>query len=391
MREKVLKEAKELFNESGAILLSWATGLGKTLASLKLVDENKRIVVLCQELGHIENWKRELKKHGLEFNIEFYTYASMHKVQGSGYDLILDESHWCTSEMRQMKLGNLSFDRIVMLSASMEESDIQLMRKQIPKLAIHEVKLQEAIDEGVLPEPDVKVLEFELDNTEKQYLHITKRGTGGKVFTCTYGTYFKTLAQARKNQNYYVVCACTEQQKYKLLEGEANSIKRKAFNTEALWKVYNFKKLEMKRFIAYAKTTRAEKLIEELRNQDTRFIAFSYSIDQARQFGDISIHSKNSEKDNQRYIDDFNAKLTNELITVKKLRESLNLVDIQTGLVVQIDNKERSPIQMIGRILRGQNPVVYIMVMINTIDDAYIRTNLSDIRHERLHHKFAFG
>lgn len=388
MRDEKFKEAKELFNKSGAILLNWATGLGKTLASLRLLGEDNRIVVLCQELSHIKNWKEELKKHGLELNIEFYTYASMHKVEGENYDLILDESHWCMSDLRQERLAKLNYNRIVLLSASMEPMDIGTMIQVIPGLKIHTVDMQEAIDGGVLPDPEINVLELELDTITKQYLHYAKRGVNGPVFTCTYGTFFKTLKKAREHKNYYVVCACTEKQKYDLLKGEADSIKRKAFHNERLWNVYKHKILEIKRFLASIKTNRVEAVMEMLRSQGERFIVFGSSIDQAKQLSDISIHSENSEKVNQSILEDFNNQVTDEIVTVKMLRESINLTDIDSGVIVQIDNKKRSPVQMIGRILRGKNPKIYIMAFVNTIDDDYIRNHLKEIRHVRLQTKF---
>ncbi len=390
MREEKFKEAKVLFDKSGALLLSWATGLGKTFASLRLIDESKKVVVLCQELTHIENWKKELQKHGLELDIEFYTYASMHKVEGSGYDLILDESHWCTSDLRRSKLSKLNYDRVVLLSASMEDSEIALVREVIPELVIHSVELQEAIDGGVLPEPDIQVVELELDTKIKQHIHYAKRGKDNyKIFTCGYGGYFKTLKKAREHKSYIVVCSCTEKQKYLLLKGEADAVKRRAFKVESLWQVYKYKVLAIKRFLAEIKTSRARLLMKMLESKGKRHIVFTNSIAQAKQLGEVSIHSENSSKKNQSIIDDFNNKRTDNLVTVKMLRESLNLVDIQAGIIVQIDNKRKSPIQMIGRILRGKDPVIYLLTFINTLDDEYVRKNLHE-KHTRVQSRFTF-
>ncbi len=380
MRQEKFKEAKELFKDSGAILLNWATGFGKTLASLKLLGEDDKIIVLCQELGHITNWQRELKKHGLELDIEFHTYASMHKVEGSGYNLILDECHWCLSDLRLENLCAMKYNKIVLLSASMEDDDIDKISVCIDDLIVHTISLQEAIDGGVLPEPEIIVLEIELDNSIKQCLHYKKKGEGGQIFTCTYGNYFKVLKNAKKYKNYYIVCNCTEKQKYDLLASEADFFKKKAYYNDKLWTLYNHKKLEMKRFISERKTPHAEEVMSKL---NSRHIVFASSIFQAEQLSDECIHSKNHEKVNEQIIDDFNKYKTNKLVTVQKLRESANLVDIEEGLIVQIDNKLRSPIQMVGRILRGSTPVVYILCVVNTTDDAYVRTHLKNLNHVR--------
>ena len=381
MREQKFKEAKVLFKTSNAILLNWATGVGKTLASLRLIDKNKKIIVLCQELNHIENWKKELKKHKLEFDIEFYTYASMHKIEYKNFDLILDEVHWCVSDLRLKRLSNLKYDRLIMLSASMEESDLIKIKEVVPSLKVHSVNLQTAIDAKVLPNPKVIIVEYELDNKIKQCVHFKNKGSNGKIYTCTYGSYYKTLLLAKKEKNYRLVCACTEYQKNKILESEGAFLKKQAFRNQKLWKVYNFKMLEIKRFLAHCKTQRAQDFVESLRIASKRFIVFSSSIEQSNQLSTRSVHSKS--KENQRYIDEFNNKTVNELYTVKMLRESINLVDIQCGLIIQIDNKERSPVQMIGRILRGVNPEVFLMVFVNTKDDYYIRKNLKEINHVR--------
>lgn len=380
MREKKFKEARELFNTSNAILLNWATGVGKTLASLRLVGESGKVVVLCAQLAHIDNWRTELKKYGLELDIEFHTYASMHKVSGKGYDLILDESHWSVSDLRLSKLKDLNYRRIVLLSASMEVTDIDKIKTVVPNLEIHEVSLQEAIDLKILPEPEITVVELELDSKMKQCIHFKKRGKNGEIFTCTYGSYFKTLKKASKLKNYVIVCACTEKQKYDLLTSEASYLKKQAYYNDHLWKVYSYRRLDMKKFVAERKTQYATTIIDGIK---TRTIVFAANIHQAEQLGRNPIHSKNHKKVNSQILENFNKKNSNLLITVQMLRESANLVDIEEGLIVQIDNKLRSPIQMVGRILRGKFPKISILCFINTVDDEYVRTHLQDLNHVR--------
>ena len=64
------------------------------------------------------------------------------------------------------------------------------------------------------------------------------------------------------------------------------------------------------------------------------------------------------------------------------LQEGQNLTDIEVGIIVQLDGKERSFIQRFGRSLRAEDPVQYIFYYKNTRDEEYLNNVLEGISEE---------
>jgi superfamily II DNA or RNA helicase len=127
--------------------------------------------------------------------------------------------------------------------------------------------------------------------------------------------------------------------------------------------------LERKRFIASQKTKKATSLLKEL--QDKRLICFTGSVAQAKELGGkYAVHSKN--KNNQELIDNFNDYQSDKLFAVGMLREGMNLSSLDCAVIVQLDNQEKSLVQMTGRSLRSLAPKVFIIVLRDTMDMKYL-------------------
>jgi superfamily II DNA or RNA helicase len=54
----------------------------------------------------------------------------------------------------------------------------------------------------------------------------------------------------------------------------------------------------------------------------------------------------------------------------------MNLTNIQLGLIIQLDNKKLSFIQMLGRVFRSDFPECYVIVVKDTQDEVYLDTVL---------------
>ena len=61
------------------------------------------------------------------------------------------------------------------------------------------------------------------------------------------------------------------------------------------------------------------------------------------------------------------------------LQEGQNLVDIQVGVIIQLDGKERAFIQKFGRSLRAEDPIQFILYYENTRDEEYLKKALDGI------------
>jgi superfamily II DNA or RNA helicase len=92
-----------------------------------------------------------------------------------------------------------------------------------------------------------------------------------------------------------------------------------------------------------------------------------------------TISSKRPAKSNQLIIDKFNNKEINHIYAVGMITEGMNLTDIQTGIIVQLDGKERLFIQKFGRSQRAEDPVTYIFYYKGTQDENYLKGALENI------------
>ena len=59
------------------------------------------------------------------------------------------------------------------------------------------------------------------------------------------------------------------------------------------------------------------------------------------------------------------------------LREGVNLVDAD-GIIIQLNSKSRSAVQILGRSLRKQFPVIHIFYYKDTIDEIYLKNSLPE-------------
>jgi superfamily II DNA or RNA helicase len=133
-----------------------------------------------------------------------------------------------------------------------------------------------------------------------------------------------------------------------------------------------------KNFIAEVKTEAVNRLIKEFRANKLRFICFTGSIKQVEELGSKSaVHSKNDDKLNQELIDCFNKEECSELFAVKMLRESINLTNIERGVITQLDSGIGSFFQMLGRCLRHEFPEMHLFVLQETQDVVYFKRSMS--------------
>jgi superfamily II DNA or RNA helicase len=68
------------------------------------------------------------------------------------------------------------------------------------------------------------------------------------------------------------------------------------------------------------------------------------------------------------------------------ITEGMNLTDIQTGIIVQLDGKERLFLQKAGRSMRADDPVIFIFYYKNTQDEKYLKVALENIDAKYVQH-----
>jgi superfamily II DNA or RNA helicase len=380
--KKVVQAKSVLLSKDNPhILLSMATGVGKTLTALKIACEDitetkAKWVILVKEISHIETWEEEFIKHKLtEFRKQFHIlcYASLKTLQDKNVNLILDEVHGATSEIRLALLSELNPQKILALSATLE-TDLRLELEEALqiKFLIHHISLNEAISLGLVPAPEVNIITIELDETKSSEVFVMTKGVKDLRVVLN-SSYEDRLQKFGRAPNVELRVKCTPKEYYYLISEAVEYNKRQYFRMQAEWAKFKWLGLanQRKKWLGEQKTKLAKSIIsKELKGK--KFICFSSSIAQCKILGgEKVIHSKQKTSKNKEILDSFKSSKIKSLYSVNMGREALNIPGIQAVLVLQIDNKELALLQTLGRALRSDDPLYYLLVVRETRDEEY--------------------
>ena len=390
-REELYNQGLELAKQNTRLAFLWSTGVGKSKMAIGIANylsENNtelKILLVVAETAHKDNWKEEFKKWKLnkKISITIECYASLKNYQNTQWDLIIfDEAHHLGSDLRLEMLRTISAQHIILLSATLQDQLLYALQNIFGQFKVSKVTLQDAIQWGILPEPKIYLYALTLDNTRYTETIIEEWGKKNKEIPihCTYSQRWEYIKNRKKYPNIKLIISCTQQQKYDYLTTQFNHYKTLYLNTRQI----NFRNKWMqagsvrKRFLGECKTVYVEHLINEFRKKNKRFICFCSSIKQAELLGSLNaIHSKKS--DSLNTINDFNEKKINSLFAIGMLQEGQNLVDIQAGIIVQLDGQERAFIQKSGRVYRAEDPIQCIFYYKNTRDEEYLNKAIENI------------
>lgn len=365
MRDHIQNEALKLSRENDHLLLTWATGCGKSLAALKILAEAGGMwLIVCKEITHIDNWRREISKFDPEGTSisprieDIICYASLPKYKDvKGINLVLDEVHGL-SELRELRIADMEPSKIVSLSATVDD-EIRGRLESILPFKEYTISTSQAVEMGILPVPKVFVVYSELDDVVKSYT--AKFGKNSVKLTARgYYNYISKQIDYWKDQ----------------WEEKGESWRENKFKMAALGR---------KKWLAEYKTESAEKVLKVIKGR--RFVCFTGSIEQCDKLGGTAVvHSKISPKRREKLIEELNAGILNSLYCVNMMRESINISSIEAGMIIQLDgSSDRSFIQALGRTLRGENPEFFVLVVKGTKDEDYFRNATYNFNKKYLH------
>lgn len=373
------------------MILEHATGVGKSYSSLKIMEKvkPKKILLMVKETSHKVNWTEEFVKWGLEQWLEVTTiecYASLKKYTNTTWDMIiLDEVH-NLNQNRMIMLSTIKSNIYVALSATIEPRFKQylcsILKIGIDDVYHSKVSLSQAIYSGILPQPNIYLIPLILKNEKPTEVLIEKRGypVNRQVIHCSFKDRLKYL-KGGKYRNVEVHIKCTEAEKYIQLTNNVDYWKEEYMRnySQAAHNYWMQAAITRKRFLGNAKTEHVKPILNKLK--DSRYICFCASVKQAKELGaKTAIHSKN--KKSEETLESFQRKDINSIFAVGMLTEGQNLVDIDAGIIIQLDSKERSYLQKSGRVLRSKEPKQYIFYYKNTQDEKYLSTIIEDIPKE---------
>lgn len=386
-REALVNQAVKLFEKHTSVALLWATGVGKSAAAIKMANKYLekihcgKVLLVVAEVAHKENWQKEFDKWGMiNAHLTIECYASLHKYRDTNWDLIIfDEAHHLGSELRLEVLSSVKSGKNILLSATLDRGMLNELEDILGYIAYHKISLQDAIDFNILPGPHIHLIPLTLDNIKTDQWIVEEWGEESKripIYTDLRDKW-KYLRNKKQYPNIKLCMRCTALQKYNYMTEQTEYWKKKYMSCRQEYMKNKWMQIgiQRKRFLGEVKTHIVKMLIEKLK--DKRYICFCASVAQAEYLGkENAIHSK--VKKTQSIIDSFNEKKINNLYAVGMLQEGQNLVDIEAGIIIQLDGSERPFIQKFGRSLRASDPHQYIFYYKNTRDEEYLNNILED-------------
>lgn len=398
-KNEIQSEAVRLSVLHQHLVLEWSTGCGKTLAAVKIVEEilkknpKAKGNLICKESTHKKNWHDDIKKHKklkILNNITTLLYASLGKYKDKVDFIILDECHALTPKRIKNLLPMMTRDtKLIFLSATIPIDRKDAIKRLCTKVYFDRIPLKKAIELKLLPEPKLIVHRIKLKNKIEdktwnyQYRNPKpKKGQPKRNKYCSNKNRYMTIKNTPKE--FGIILQGSEQEYYDTVTSQMAYYKELSESSKVPYPVRNgcrnkFLNLGSvrKKFIAEVKTERVKELVNKFRKEKVRFICFTGSISQVKEIGSKSaVHSKNPKDRNQELIDCFNSGLCSELFAVKMLRESVNLTNIERGIITQLDSSIGSFYQMLGRCLRHEFPEMHMIVLDDTQDVAYFKKSI---------------
>ncbi len=367
VREKVQNEAIQAVVNNRGGMVAMATGSGKSRVAVELAKfYNKPSVsdialIVPTEKLRDQNWLEEYNKWeagDLWDKTERLCYASASKVQNKDFELvILDEGHNITELSSEFFINN-GAENIVLLTAT--PPDDKVKRQIISDLGlklVYELTLDQAVRLGFVAPYKITVITVPLDATTKNI----PGGTKAKPFMTTeaacYAYHNKRVQQSMFDE--------TAQGKARLKFAILNRM-------QFIYKIPS-------------KTQVIKFLLDKVIPEDDRTIIFCGNIEQAEYVCPTYYHSKSG---NQHY-DAFKNETINRLSCVKAVNEGHNFPGVDSGIIGQLNSKEKDLVQRIGRLIRfrpGHEAHLYIVVSEGTQDEKWLEKAVENLNKSKINY-----
>lgn len=377
-REQVRNEILSI--DSTAVLLQLPTSFGKSKIGIDLALKGNpsSILIVVPRLVLINNWKEEFIKWGLEemlSKVYFSTYVGLNKHVEENWDCVIFDEVQHLSERCREFVSNMTIVHSVMLSATVTKNMKWELKELFPELSIYTVKMKEAIDNEILPDPRAFLLPLSLDNTKAVHT-IIEHPKAKTIKECLY----KDRWQYLRDKNIQVHIKCTEFQYVRELDSKIDFWKKRYMMTrnEGVKTKWLFLAGQRLKFLSQIKNPILLPLLERLKSQ--RVLTFCSSIEQTEILGKNCINSKNKEASD--ILKKFNNKEINHITACNMLNEGMNLIECRVGLYANLNSSDIIIKQRLGRILRHKDPIIIIPYYKETREEELVKKMLEDYNPE---------
>lgn len=368
IREKVQAEAIQAVIANNGGMVAMATGSGKSRVAVELAkyyfkpeDDFHAALLVPTEKLRDENWKEEFEKweaRNVWKHTERLCYASASKIGGNEYPIvILDEGHNITELASEFFISN-DIERTVLLTATPPNDPIKvdILRRLGIKL-VYELTLDQAVRLGFVAPYKITVITVPLDNA-------TKNITGG-----TKANPFMTTESATYSYWNKRVQSCM---------GDQSVMGRSKMKFAILGRMQFIYKIP-------SKTAVIKFLLDKVIPKTDRTIIFCGNIEQAQEVCPTFYHSKSGSAS----YDAFKAEQINRLSCVKAINEGHNFPGVDSGVIGQLNSKEKDLVQRIGRLIRfrpGHEAHLYIVISESTQDEKWLETAIENLDQSKIEH-----
>ena len=367
VRGIVQEEAKQAVIKNNGGMIAMATGSGKSRVAVELAKHYCQASTSFKEIAVIvpteklrdENWLEEFQKWEapmLWTDTHRLCYASASKIQNKDFELaILDEGHNIT-ELSSEFFSNNKVERTVLLTATPPSDPVKKeILKSLGINLVYELTLDQAVRLGFVAPYKITVVSVALDNTTKNIPGGTKLKPFMTTESAAYAYHCKAIQQA-------------------MFDKTPSGIKR-----------HQFAILRRMQFIYKipSKTEVIKFLLEKVIPQDDRSLIFCGSIEQAEAVCPNRYHSKSGDK----AYNAFKAEEINRLSCVKAINEGHNFPGVDSGIVGQLNSKEKDLVQRIGRLIRyrpGHEAHLYIVVSESTQDEKWLENAVENLDQSKI-------
>lgn len=368
---------EEIMNiKSNSILCELPTSFGKSKIGIDLAlrDNPNGILIVVPRLVLINNWKEEFIKWGLKSwldKVSFSTYVGLKKHVEEDWDCVIFDEVQHMSERCREFISTMTIYHSIMLSATVTKEMKWELSQLFPDFQCYTVKMKEAIDNEILPDPKVFLIPLELDNTHAGYTMI-EHPKATTIKTCLYKDRWSYL----RNKSLQVHIKCTEYQYVKELDNKIEFWKKQYMRTrnEGVKAKWLFLAGQRLKFLSQIKNPIILSLLDQLKSE--RVLTFCSSIEQTEVLGENCINSKN--KESSFVLERFNSKKLHHITACNMLNEGMNLVDCRIGLYANLNSSDIIIKQRLGRILRHKNPIIIIPYFIDTREQELVEKMLED-------------
>lgn len=347
----------------GKATLCWGTGVGKTNASIMIINalykrnSQLKVLVIVPTDTLKEQWQRTLAKNHL---LPICKVEIINTVLNNTYNvdlLVLDEAHRYASSESLNLFQLVRYRYVLGLTATFERLDgrHELLTPYIPICDV--ITLQDALKNGWISNYRKYKVLIKVDMTQYQEYNIKFQ----QIFSF-FGHDFKLVMELIKSKNKVKVWAKRNGKEEGVVRGYLTQFMR-------------YLKLRKSFVMSHPKKFELANKILDYR-KDKKCILFTATVKDAESFKSraLVLHSKKKKKENKAILEHFNQLTIGNIISPKALNEGVDVKGLSIGIALTCNSSQITDTQQVGRICRfeeGKIAEFFTLVIAGSVEEQW--------------------